>query len=311
MKLTQAVVAYVASKQSLGMRFITEARTLKAFCRAIGDVDVGEVDPRRVRAFLDGNGPVTLFWHRKLVALRGFYRFANAREYTTTSPLPPTAPQPPLPFVPYIYSQDEVRRLLCATASREHRNLSELTCRTLLLMLYGTGLRISEALGLDLVDVDLQARLLHIRGAKFYKARLVPIGTQLTMVLATYAKQRTKHSSTATEVPFFLTRGDARPSRAGVESVFKQLREIAHVRRDDGSRFQPRLHDFRHTFAVTRLVRWYRDGADVQRLLPQLATYLGHVHIGGTQRYLSMTPELLRHASVRFEHYAMGGDDHA
>ena len=69
--------------------------------------------------------------------------------------------------------------------------------------------------------------------------------------------------------------------------------------------------DLRATFAVTRLVRWYREGADVQRLLPQLATYLGHVNISGTQQYLTMTPELLREACLRFERYALGGNDHA
>ena len=71
------------------------------------------------------------------------------------------------------------------------------------------------------------------------------------------------------------------------------------------ARHQPRLHDLRHAFAVHRLVSWYRDGADVQRLLPKLSTYLGHVHIAGTQRYLTLTPELLRQASLRFEHYAV------
>jgi len=311
MKIAQAIAAYVASRQSLGMRFVTEARTLKSFCRTIGDVDMEQVDPARVRCFLDGTGPVTLFWHRKLDALRGFYRFALAREYVTTSPLPTAVPQPSRSFVPYIYSLDEVRRLIDATHYLDHRNLSGLTCRTLLLMLYGTGLRISEALGLDITDVDLQDRLLYIRETKFYKTRLVPTGPDLTKVLATYAAQRNQPSSPTIDDSFLLTRCGVRPSRAAAESVFQQLREAAGVRRTDNSRYQPRLHDFRHTFAVTRLIRWYRDGADVQLLLPQLATYLGHVHIGGTQRYLSMTPELLRHASIRFERYAMGGDDHA
>lgn len=311
MKIAQAIAAYVASRQSLGMRFVTEARTLKSFCRTIGDVDMEQVDPARVRCFLDGTGPVTLFWHRKLDALRGFYRFALAREYVTTSPLPTAVPLPSRSFVPYIYSLDEVRRLIDATHYLDHRNLSGLTCRTLLLILYGTGLRISEALGLDITDVDLQDRLLYIRETKFYKTRLVPTGPDLTKVLATYAAQRNQHSPPTIDDSFLLTRHGVRPSRAAAESVFQQLREAAGVRRTDNSRYQPRLHDFRHTFAVTRLIRWYRDGADVQLLLPQLATYLGHVHIGGTQRYLSMTPELLRHASVRFERYAMGGDDHA
>ena len=85
MKLEQAVAAYVASKQSVGMRFVTEARTLKSFCRTLGEVDIDHIEARWVRAFLDGNGPVTRFWHRKLDALRGFYRFAVARGYVTVA----------------------------------------------------------------------------------------------------------------------------------------------------------------------------------------------------------------------------------
>lgn len=180
-----------------------------------------------------------------------------------------------------------------------------------LLLLYATGLRIGEALGLDLADVDLDARLLRVRNSKFYKTRLVPIGADLTRVLADYASERKKHLSTKPDAPFLLTRRGKRLSRAGTEEAFKRLRKCAQVHRADGARYQPRLHDFRHAFAVTRLVRWYRAGANVQRLLPQLATYLGHVHIAGTQRYLTMTPELLRQASLRFERYAFGGDDHA
>lgn len=311
MKLAQAVSAYVAYKQSLGMRFATEARALKSFSRALGDVDLDRIEPEQVRAFLDGTGPMTRFWHRKLDALRGFYRFALARRYTPRSPLPTNVPRCPQAFVPYIYSEEEIKRLLAAAASRERCNLSSLTCRTLLLVLYGTGLRIGEALGLDLADVDLESALLRIRETKFYKTRIVPVGADLTRVLRDYLLERSKGAPIPADGPFLLTRQGKRPSRAGAEEAFKQLRRQAKVSRIDGSRYQPRLHDMRHTYAVTRLVRWYREGADVQRLLPQLATYLGHVHISGTQRYLTMTPELLRQASLRFERYALGGSDHA
>jgi integrase len=85
---------------------------------------------------------------------------------------------------------------------------------------------------------------------------------------------------------------------------YRLLCERAGVRREDGARYQPRLHDLRHTFAVHRLTSWYRQGADVQRLLPHLSVYLGHVHIRTTQVYLSMTPELLQEANIRFERYA-------
>ena len=86
-----------------------------------------------------------------------------------------------------------------------------------------------------------------------------------------------------------------------------RVREAAGVRRSDGGRYQPRLHDLRHTFATERLTDWYRQGVDVQRLLPSLSTYLGHVSIAGTQRYLSMTPCLLGEALRQFERYACPG----
>ena len=307
MRVAEAVGAYVDYKQSLGMRFVTEARTLKSFCRALGDMEMNLVESDRVDACLAGKGSVTRFWHRKLDALRGFYRFALARGYATYSPLPRVAPQQPPPFVPYIYSRDEIKRLLDATAGRERCNLSSLTCRTLLLLLYGTGLRISEAIRLDLGDVDLDNAILCIRESKFYKTRLVPTGQELTQALAHYAVERTKQLSIAPDAPFLLTQRGQRMSRAGAESAFKQLRKRAGICREDDARYQPRLHDFRHAFAVTRLVTWYREGADVQRLLPYLATYLGHVHIAGTQHYLTMTPELLQQVSLRFERYALGG----
>lgn len=311
MKLPEAVVAYVAYKQSLGMRFATESRTLKSFYRTLGDIDMREIDADRVYAFLAGKGPITAFWHRKLSALRGFYRFAIARGYTTSSPLPLTVPKEPRTFVPYIYSREEMKRLLAATADRERCNLSSLTCRTLLLLLYGTGLRIGEALGLNLADVDLDSGILCIRESKFYRTRLVPTGPDLTSVLVQYAVERNKWPPLNRDAAFLLTKRGQRLSRAGAEYAFKQLRERAQVRRDDSARYQPRLHNIRHTYTVTRLASWYREGADVQRLLPQLATYLGHVHIAATQHYLTMTPELLRQASLRFERYARGGDDHA
>jgi site-specific recombinase XerD len=311
MKLDQAIRLYVAHKQSLGMRFTTEARTLKSFARSVGDVDIDRVELQQVHAFLNGKGPMTSFWHLKFSVLKGLYRFCLARGYAHQVPLPTIAPKCPRAFTAYIYSEDEIRRLLQAAAGRVNCNICASTSRTLLLLLYATGLRISEAVNLDLADVDLEARLLHIRETKFYKTRLVPTGADLTRVLREYAVLRCTRSPIAPDAPFLLTRQGKRLSRAGAEAAFKRMREQAGVHRDDGARYQPRLHDMRHTYAQTRLERWYREGADVHGLLPQLATYLGHVNITGTQRYLSMRPELLLQASLRFERFAFGGADHA
>jgi site-specific recombinase XerD len=310
MKLSALVAQYVAYKQSMGMRFHTEARTLRSFCRAMGDIAVADVAADRVQAYIAGTGPVTRFWHRKHEVLRGFYRFAMARGYATSSPLPKMVPKPPH-FVPHIYSQDELQRLLDATACCENPRckLQPYTCRMLILLLYAAGLRISEALSLRLTNVDLTAGVLTIRESKFYKTRLVPMSPALTGALGEYVAQRAKDHPTSLDTVLFLTRAGTPVARHTAENVFSRLRVRAGVLRHDGGRYQPRLHDLRHAFAVHRLVCWYRQGADVQRLLPQLATYLGHVHVAATQRYLTLTPELLHEASQRFERYAQG-DQH-
>ena len=96
-------------------------------------------------------------------------------------------------------------------------------------------------------------------------------------------------------------------TRNTLQASFRRLCEHAGIRRDAEARYQPRLHDLRHTFAIHRLTSWYRQGADVAKLLPQLSVYLGHVNLAGTQVYLSMTPELLHEAGTRFERHAGGG----
>lgn len=313
MTLAQVITPYVTLKQSMGSRFHAEEVILTAFSKAMGDVAVGDVEADRVYAYIAGVGPVTRFWHRKHQALRGFYDFAIARGYVACSPLPMFLPKPPQPFVPYVFSQDELQRLLDAAAGYNNPNssLEANTVRALLLLLYGAGLRISEALALTLSDVDLPDGLLTIRESKFYKTRLVPMGPRLTTAMATYMIERRhmSHSHRA-EATFFITRNGARVKRHMAENTFRRLRDRAKVYRHDGARYQPRLHDLRGTFAVHRLVSWYRLGKDLQNLLPKLATYLGHAHVGATQRYLTMTPELLHEASMRFERYAMTGGNH-
>jgi integrase/recombinase XerD len=307
MQLTQVVRDYVDLKQAMGSRFHTEAIILKAFCRTVGAITIAEVTAEQVAAYLAGQGPVTRFWHRKYSALQGLYRFAIGRGYVANSPLPPTAPKPQVIFTPYIYSSAELRRLLQAVDVCEHpqAKLSATTARTLLLLVYGAALRISEALALTVADVDVAASLLTIRLSKFYKTRWVPIGPRLCATLAAYTHERPQRPSLhAPEAPFLLTRMDEPVTRQQAERVFRRMCERAAVVRDDGGRSQPRLHDLRHTSAVHRLVAWYQEGADVQRLLPYLATYLGHVHITATQCYLTMTPALLHAASQRFEQYA-------
>ena len=107
---------------------------------------------------------------------------------------------------------------------------------------------------------------------------------------------------------FFASRTGGAITLSRLQKVFVRLREHAEVQRPEGARWQPRLHDMRHAFAMHRLLAWYRQGVDVQACLPLLSTYLGHVNLSGTQAYLTMTPELLAEASKRFESYAAIGE---
>lgn len=315
MTLAEAVESYLILKCSLGSVFSADARILRSFVRALGDVPLESIHRETCQAFCRGTGPPTRFWERKHYTLRGFFGYLVGRGHLPASPLPEAGPQIPRSFQAYVYSHDELRRILDATSVLEtdHWKHQALTFRTILLVLCGAGLRPGEALRLRCCDVDLADRLLAIWDTKFFKSRLVPIGADLCKALDSYRTVRQQLPLLKeTRSSFFCTGAGLAISLAKLEKIFVRLREHAGIRRPATDRWQPRLHDIRHAFAVGRLIAWYRDGADVQACLPLLATYLGHVNLSGTQAYLTMTPELLGEASLRFERYVAfhREDDH-
>jgi site-specific recombinase XerD len=316
MTLCDAIDHYVAWRRAHGARFITSARTLHQFCKAItGRVACDDVTEREVRRFLDGTGPLTRWRAAKYGALAGFYRYAISRGYASRSPLPAADEEPrePESRPPYIYSREELQRLFEAVdISRKHAiRLDGDTFRTLLLTLYGAGLRTSEALHMTMRDVDFGSAVLTVRNTKFYKSRLVPVSSQLANAMRAYAERRSQRPMPdGMESAFFANRDGTQVRKHNVDHAFERLLETAGVGRKDDGRRAPCLHALRHAAAVHRLTSWYRKGADVQRLLPALSTYLGHAHLDGTSVYLSMTPELLHEASVRFDRY-VNGEGHA
>lgn len=308
MNLHQLIEQYIAFRQALGEPFKGQATILRSLSRVLGaETDISDVGLEQVSAFLSGVGPVTSFWHAKFSVLRGLYAYAISRGHATVSPLPATVPKRPPPFIPYIYSREELRRLLEVAENDRHsqRRVEPHTLRTVFLLLYAAGLRVSEALNLNYGDVDLGSSLMTIRNTKFFKSRLVPLGPQLTRTMTCFSGWRQTHYPTDDpHDPFFVGRDGARLAHRSLSVAFRHTCLRAGIRRSVTARFQPRLHDLRHTFAVHRLIEWYQQGADVQKLLPQLSVYLGHCCLSSTQAYLNMTPELLRQASDRFERYA-------
>lgn len=310
MKLLDVVSKYIAYKRGLGIRFNTGARDLMALCRTMGvSARLETINRKKLQRFLIGSRSAPVFRNRKHYTLLGLNRFVVGRGYRAL-PIVPLPPVKPRTFVPYVFTRDELRRLLDAIARRRRgKFLEAYTLRTILLLLYGAGLRISEATSLDLGDVDLDAALITVRETKFYKTRLVPLGIQLNQLMKAYAEWRGQEGyAQHAAAPFFILRSGARVHHAIVRVAFQRLRQLADLHHFDGQR--PRLHDLRHTAAVHRLVAWYRHGADVQTLLPRLSVYLGHVRLSSTQVYLTMTPELLREVSLRFQQYAMPGVRH-
>jgi integrase/recombinase XerD len=307
MKVSDAVSLYVRHRQANGHGGESGAQVLRHFVRTVGmERELITIQSVEVRAFLDGNGPLTRYWHRKHSALLGFYRFACGRGLVPSLPLPVTTPRLRVIFKPYVYTEAEILRLLDAVqvVQTSRKILEPSTFRVLLLLLYGTGLRPGEALRLTRGDFDKRQSLLTVRETKFYKTRLVPLGRDLLKILLNY-QERFEHRANSSDEDRLLVCRDGRPlNHSSVRHAFRQLRRQARIHRDDGARYAPRLHDMRATFAVNRLTAWYRDGCDVQQLLPYLSTYLGHTSIAGTQVYLTMTPELLSQAASRFARYA-------
>lgn len=315
MMLGEAIAHYVVWRQAHGTKFTTARNLLLQFVRDIGpETDCDEISRDQVLAFLVGQGPRTRHYDNKAYALAGFWRFAISRGYASSSPLPVGERRPPLLAPPHIYSHAQLRRLFdprnVAIALVGSKQLDLNTFRTLLLLLYGAGLRFSEASGLLRDDCDPKAFVLTIRDTKFYKSRLVPIGTPLGMVLARHQAQPAGQRYALDGGGYLLSNRDGtRLASSTVQTAFDRLRRVADIQGRAGGRATPRMHDLRHSFAVHRLTAWYREGADVQRLLPVLSTYLGHSDLEGTKVYLTMTPELLNQASMRFARFVHGGED--
>lgn len=313
MMLREAIGQYIVWRQAHGAKFTTGANLLRHILdHADGDAICDAVTAVQVLAFLAGKGALTRHRENKYYVLAGFWRYAISRGCATRSPMPDNEPRSPVRAPPYIYSRDELQRLLDpATVEISRRSsvqLDAVTFRTLLLLLYGAGLRFGEATRLTLAEVDLANAVLTISATKFYKSRLVPVGPQLAAVLVGHVSRRRQADPLDGSSPLLLANRDGtRLASSTVQEAFDRLKRVAGVGRAAGGRTVPRLHDLRHSFAVHRLTSWYREGADVQRLLPVLSTYLGHADLEGTKIYLSMTPELLQQASLRFASYAGGG----
>jgi integrase len=240
-------------------------------------------------------------WAARLSVVRSFARYLSAFDPRTEIPSHGLLPYRTQRAKPYIYSDEQIRQLLEAAQNiTATHSLQPCTYHCLFGLLAVTGLRISEALNLRVTDVDWTERILTIRHSKFGKSRLIPLHGSSIKILSEYGLRRDRLFIHRKSPYFFCSRFDGRLDEGQVRRTFYAVSRQIGIRGVSASH-GPRLHDFRHRFAVETLLHWHRNGDDVQRLLPILSTYLGHAHVSDTYWYVTATPELMEAIGQRLE----------
>jgi integrase/recombinase XerD len=301
-KLRKAVHDYVALRRALGFKLCKVEVGLLDFVSFLERQGISHITTARALQWATQPSHVQpSVWAQRLSFVRGFARHWSATDPRTEIPPWGLLPYRPLRARPYLYSEEEIRRLLEAAESLASRHpLKPWTYYCLLGTLVVTGLRLGEVLKLRTGDIDWSEGVLTIRGTKFGKSRLVPLHPSTRKVLAAYAKRRDRFFAARAEAHFFVNQNGNRLDKGEVHRTFYALSRQIGLRAPSASH-GPRLHDLRHRFAMRTLVQWYRSGQEVERRLPVLSTYLGHVHVADTYWYLTACPELMGLVVKRLE----------
>lgn len=303
--LEQALKDYLRIRRGLGFQLReTEGllRNFVAFLQAKGAPYITSEWALRWATQPAKAQPSTLA--ERLGIVRRFALWYSATEPRTEIPPAGLLPHRYCRKPPHIYSDEEIEKLLRqAQQLPSPKGLRALTYMTLFGLLIATGMRVNEALGLDQPDVDLKLGILHIRRAKFGKSRYVPVHPSTVKALKKYAEVRDHLFPTPLLPAFFISEKCRRITEWIARYTFAKISQRIGLRASaKGHGRGPRLQDMRHHFAARTLIHWYRAGLDVERELPKLSTYLGHVHVNDTYWYLEAVPELLQLATDRLIH---------
>ncbi|HUO80937.1 MAG TPA: tyrosine-type recombinase/integrase [Steroidobacteraceae bacterium] len=303
--LEEALQEYLALRREMGFKLSEPARLLPQFVAFMAERQAPHITTRLALEWAQQTSTAQpAEWARRLLFVRGFARHRRATDALTEIPPPELLPCRSSRARPYLYTEQEVQQLLSAAlqlpTAWPSTPLRPWVFHCLLGLLSVTGLRIAEALDLKLDDVDLAQGVLTIRAAKFGRSRLVPIHPSTRTVLTHYLSRRSAFLGPRSSSHLFISNRGTRLDVGRVHRAFYTLSRQVGLRAP-GARCGPRLHDFRHRFAVRVLTRWYEAGEDPARQLPVLSTFLGHVYVAGTYWYLHDSPELMAQAMARLE----------
>lgn len=305
--LDEAIEAYVAHQRAMGRGYATEERILYSLREFLAKTHAGDLDQAQFEGWRDLHHHLTANVRRaRQRVVRNFCLYRRRSEPNCFVPDLASFPRPRPYRAPVLIEPEQIGRML-ALATRltptPGSPLRPAVLRLAIVLLYTAGLRRGELLRLTLGDIEPQTGVLRIRETKFHKSRLVPLSPDAWGELHHYLYQRLRPPFDAGPAsPLLCNRagGRLRPyTGTGLRQAIDALFGAAGV--CDASGRRPRIHDLRHSFALQALLRWYREGADVQSRLPHLALYMGHVSIVSTAYYLHWVPELAAIASDRFE----------
>ena len=300
--LLNAADEYLRLRRSLGFKLDREGRLLPDFVSFLEREGSTHVTTElALRWATQPAGATQAHWATRLRMVRLFATHVSATDPRTEVPPPRLLPYHYHRKPPYIYTPDQIRRLIeAARTLHSAKGLRSWTYVTALGLIAVTGMRAGELIRLDRDDVDLGGGVLRIRQSKFGKTRLLPIHASTQSVLRGYVQRRDEVFPKPTTPSFLLSDQGRRLTWWILRWTFVQLSIRCGLRASTDGR-GPRLHDLRHTFAVRTVINWYRRGDNVEQLLPTLATYLGHAHVTDTFWYLSAVPELLALAAARLD----------
>ncbi|MFH1327907.1 MAG: tyrosine-type recombinase/integrase [Candidatus Bathyarchaeota archaeon] len=300
---------FIALGRAQGKMYRSEEYILWRFDRFLGDY---RPPPKQL------SDSITRKWLNLFSECRAGYRYKNfrvvrhfclyLRRFDSTAYVPDPSLRPELSskYIPYIYSRTEFATILktaCKLKPTAQSPLRPHIFYVLILLLYTTGMRLGEVLNLRLRDIDRRERILYLRRTKFYKARYIPLSTSMMKELEDYLESRRFKTPTSPESYLFHNPYRGKPySIMTIQDTFVDILRNLGFKPPEGQ-IGPNIHHLRATFATHRMEEWYRQGVDVQSKMGLLSTYMGHINIASTQRYLPMTTELLGHASQLFEKY--------
>ena len=298
--LRAVLESYLSMRKGLGYKYEHQTRRLAGFVVFMEKRKATTITTKLAMEWATLPPDRHASWALRLSDVRGFARHVS--NFDPSTEVPPAGILPGLKRAkPYVYSDAEINALLAAAlALPPVDGLRRWTYHTLFGLIAVTGMRISEAMNLERKDVDLDAGVLTVRLTKFGKSRLVPLHATTGAALRRYAGRRDAHLGSHCGPTFFVTEQGRRLLHQYVHRVFWRLSREIGLRRS-GDRTGPRVHDFRHRFAIRTLLDWYRAGKNVESQLPVLSTYLGHACVQDTYWYLSACPELMEEAARRLD----------